>query len=38
MQQYTVFLSCAKYLYITERERHVCLTQDRKYKYTDCTI
>ena len=30
MQQHTVFPSCAKYLYITERECHVCVTQNRK--------
>ena len=31
MQQHTVFQSCAKYLYITERECHVCVTQNRNW-------
>ena len=30
MQQHAVLPSCAKYLYITERECHVCVTQSRK--------
>ena len=30
MHQHTVFPSCAKYLYISERECHVCVTQNRK--------
>ena len=30
MQQHAVLPSCAKYLYITERECHVCVTQKRK--------
>ena len=30
MQEHTVFPSWAKYLYITEQECHVCVTQSRK--------
>ena len=30
MQQHTVFPSCTKYSYITEKKCHVCVTRNRK--------